>query len=86
MGQYTHREIERREFKQAAVLVLPWWCQPMHDLFVPHSRSAWHLVLRTFRSQEKARTVREITSTVLARAPKMCNFVEWRDKKIVYKR
>lgn len=38
------------------------------------------------QSQEKARTVREITSTVLARAPKMCNFVEWRDKKIVYKR
>eukprot|EP00953_Heterococcus_sp_UTEX-ZZ885_P011924 6884-Heterococcus_DN1.PRE.1 len=23
---------------------------------------------------------------VLARPPKMCNFIEWRDKKIVYKR
>ena len=34
----------------------------------------------------KARIVREITATVLARAPKMCNFVEWRNKKIIYKR
>ncbi|CAM9257396.1 unnamed protein product [Ectocarpus sp. 8 AP-2014] len=41
---------------------------------------------QTYSAKEKARTVREITSTVLARAPKMCNFVEWRDKKIVYKR
>ena len=28
-----------------------------------------------------------MTATVLARAPKMCNFIEWRsDKKIIYKR
>ncbi|CAM9726868.1 unnamed protein product [Discosporangium mesarthrocarpum] len=40
----------------------------------------------TYTAKEKARIVREVTSTVLARAPKMCNFVEWRDKKIVYKR
>ena len=40
----------------------------------------------SYAAKEKARIVREITSTVLARAPKMCNFVEWRNKKIIYKR
>ena len=41
----------------------------------------------SYAAKEKARIVREITATVLARAPKMCNFIEWRaDKKIVYKR
>mmetsp|Transcript_23234 Transcript_23234/g.71788 ORF Transcript_23234/g.71788 Transcript_23234/m.71788 type:complete len:243 (-) Transcript_23234:98-826(-) len=41
----------------------------------------------SYSSKEKNRIVREVTGTVLARAPKMCNFVEWRsDKKIVYKR
>ncbi|EGB02199.1 hypothetical protein AURANDRAFT_25892 [Aureococcus anophagefferens] len=39
----------------------------------------------SYSTKEKARIVRE--ATVLARAPKMCNFIEWRaDKKIVYKR
>jgi len=40
----------------------------------------------SYAAKEEARIVREITSTVLARAPKMCNFVEWRNKKIIYKR
>ena len=40
----------------------------------------------SYAAKEKARIVREITATVLARAPKMCNFVEWRNKKIIYKR
>jgi AP-1 complex subunit sigma 1/2 len=36
--------------------------------------------------QEKTRAVRELTATVLSRPPKMCNFIEWQDKKVVYKR
>ncbi|KAJ1449472.1 Adaptor protein complex sigma subunit [Pelagophyceae sp. CCMP2097] len=41
----------------------------------------------SYPTKEKSRIVREVTATVLARAPKMCNFIEWRaDKKIVYKR
>lgn len=36
--------------------------------------------------QEKARAVRELTATVLSRPPKMCNFIEWMDKKVIYKR
>jgi AP-1 complex subunit sigma 1/2 len=40
----------------------------------------------SYAAKEKARIVREITSTCLARSPKMCNFVEWRNKKIIYKR
>lgn len=39
-----------------------------------------------FPTKDKTRAVRELTSLVLGRAPKMCNFIEWRDKKIVYKR
>jgi hypothetical protein len=30
--------------------------------------------------------VRELTSTVLSRPPKACNFIEWKDQKVVYKR
>lgn len=37
-------------------------------------------------TQEKARIVRELTSTVLSRPPKSCNFIEWKDQKVVYKR
>jgi AP-1 complex subunit sigma 1/2 len=36
--------------------------------------------------KEKQRAMRELTASVLARAQKMCNFLEWQDKKIVYKR
>jgi hypothetical protein len=37
-------------------------------------------------SQDKTRSIRELTAMVLARAPKLCNFLEWRDKKVIYKR
>ncbi len=37
-------------------------------------------------AKEKTRAVRELTATVLSRAPKMCNFIEWQDKKVIYKR
>uniref|UniRef100_A0A7S2XUT6 AP complex subunit sigma n=1 Tax=Fibrocapsa japonica TaxID=94617 RepID=A0A7S2XUT6_9STRA len=40
----------------------------------------------SYGTKEKARIMREITSMVLNRPPKMCNFIEWKDKKIVYKR
>ena len=36
--------------------------------------------------KNKARAMREITASVLARGQKLCNFLEWQDKKIVYKR
>ncbi|GMH81973.1 hypothetical protein TL16_g09104, partial [Triparma laevis f. inornata] len=31
-------------------------------------------------------SVRDVTNLVLGRPPKMCAFIEWKDKKIVYKR
>lgn len=38
----------------------------------------------TVSPKERARIVRDVTATVLSRAPKMCNFIEWKmDKKIV---
>jgi AP-1 complex subunit sigma 1/2 len=36
--------------------------------------------------KEKARITREVAALVLARAPKMCNFLEWKERKLVYKR
>ncbi|XP_065840504.1 AP-1 complex subunit sigma-2-like [Oscarella lobularis] len=36
--------------------------------------------------KEKKRITREVVSTVLSRRSKMCNFLEWKDLKIIYKR
>uniref|UniRef100_A0A7S1CCD6 AP complex subunit sigma n=1 Tax=Bicosoecida sp. CB-2014 TaxID=1486930 RepID=A0A7S1CCD6_9STRA len=35
---------------------------------------------------EKTRTTREVSTLVLNRPPRNCNVIEWRDKKLVYKR
>jgi hypothetical protein len=37
-------------------------------------------------SKERTRLTREVSALVLNRAPKMCNFLEYKDKKLVYKR
>ena len=37
-------------------------------------------------AKQRKRITTEVVSSVLARAPRQCNFIEWRDKKIVYKR
>lgn len=34
----------------------------------------------------RKKITRELVTTILARKPKMCSFLEWRDLKIVYKR
>lgn len=34
----------------------------------------------------KKKITRELITTILARKPKMCSFLEWKDLKIVYKR
>jgi len=39
-----------------------------------------------FSTKDKARYTREVAALVLARAPKMCNIVEYKEEKIVYKR
>eukprot|EP00051_Salpingoeca_urceolata_P009710 m.117942 g.117942 ORF g.117942 m.117942 type:complete len:158 (+) comp16417_c0_seq2:1463-1936(+) len=36
--------------------------------------------------KEKNKTTRELISLILARKPKMCNVVEWKDMKVIYKR
>ncbi|XP_036410178.1 AP-1 complex subunit sigma-3b [Megalops cyprinoides] len=36
--------------------------------------------------RERKKIVREMTSMVLARKPRSCNFLHWKDLKIVYKR
>ena len=47
------------------------------------TRAQWY---EAYGSRDKVRIIREVTAMVLGRPPKMCNFIEWRDKKIVYKR
>ena len=36
--------------------------------------------------KERQKTIREIAQLVLNRLPKLCNFLEWRDYKLVFKR
>ena len=40
----------------------------------------------TFPAKEKKKIVRELLTTILARRPKMCSFLEYKDMKICYKR
>jgi len=40
----------------------------------------------TYGAKDKARITREVSALVLNRPSKMCNFVEYKDTKIVYKR
>ncbi|KAI8971085.1 AP-1 complex subunit theta-1 [Pilobolus umbonatus] len=40
----------------------------------------------TIPSKEKAKIVKDATQLVLARRVKMCNFLEYKDQKIVYRR
>eukprot|EP00004_Rigifila_ramosa_P005172 TRINITY_DN15643_c0_g1_i1.p1 TRINITY_DN15643_c0_g1~~TRINITY_DN15643_c0_g1_i1.p1 ORF type:complete len:167 (-),score=47.84 TRINITY_DN15643_c0_g1_i1:40-498(-) len=39
-----------------------------------------------YTAKEKAKFTREITTAVLARPQKLCNFLEWRGQKVIYKR
>merc|ERR1711935_875843 len=39
-----------------------------------------------YSQKEKNRIVREVTTQCLERPSKLCNFLEWKDGKIVYKR
>lgn len=39
-----------------------------------------------YSDKEKKKISREMTSTILARKPKMSNFLEWKNMQIVYKR
>mmetsp|Transcript_17737 Transcript_17737/g.36965 ORF Transcript_17737/g.36965 Transcript_17737/m.36965 type:complete len:156 (+) Transcript_17737:109-576(+) len=36
--------------------------------------------------RDQFRTVKEVSSLILSRSPKVCNFLEWRDYKLCYKR
>jgi len=39
-----------------------------------------------YTPKEKSRTIREVTAMVLNRAPKLCNFLEWKEYKVIFKR
>ncbi|KAL4650550.1 hypothetical protein ACB092_01G094900 [Castanea dentata] len=40
----------------------------------------------TYSQKERSKVIRELTGIILSRGPKLCNFVEWRGLKVVYKR
>ncbi|KAG6406159.1 hypothetical protein SASPL_133758 [Salvia splendens] len=39
-----------------------------------------------YSQKERTKVIRELSGMILTRAPKLCNFVEWRGYKVVYKR
>ncbi|KAJ7298170.1 hypothetical protein O6H91_05G116600 [Diphasiastrum complanatum] len=39
-----------------------------------------------YSQKERAKVIRELSGVILPRGPKLCNFVEWRGVKVVYKR
>ena len=39
-----------------------------------------------YSAKEKARAIREVSAVVLSRQQKQCNFLEYKDKKVIYKR
>ncbi|EOY15852.1 hypothetical protein QUC31_000750 [Theobroma cacao] len=39
-----------------------------------------------YSQKERSKVIRELSGIILSRGPKLCNFVEWRGFKIVYKR
>eukprot|EP00898_Chlorokybus_atmophyticus_P000369 jgi/Chlat1/1332/Chrsp118S01725 len=40
----------------------------------------------TYTQKERSKIVREVSAMILNRPAKLCNFMEWRDQKIIYKR
>lgn len=40
----------------------------------------------TMSSKEKSKVVKEVTTQLIARDPKLCNFVEWKNMKVIYRR
>ncbi|KAL6780990.1 AP1S1 [Auxenochlorella protothecoides x Auxenochlorella symbiontica] len=40
----------------------------------------------TTTQKERAKLLKEVSPLVLSRAAKLCNFIDWKDQKIVYKR
>uniref|UniRef100_A0A3Q3QW00 AP complex mu/sigma subunit domain-containing protein n=1 Tax=Monopterus albus TaxID=43700 RepID=A0A3Q3QW00_MONAL len=46
----------------------------------------YSLLSFTPKPREKKKTIREMTTMVLARQPRSCNFLHWKDLKIIYKR
>jgi len=45
--------------------------------------SKWYTPRST---KEKQKTHRELSNMILARQQKLCNFLEWKDVKVIYKR
>ncbi|XVF44650.1 hypothetical protein PTKIN_Ptkin02bG0140800 [Pterospermum kingtungense] len=39
-----------------------------------------------YSQKERTKVIRELSGVILTRGPKLCNFVEWRGLKVVYKR
>ncbi|KAK4767994.1 hypothetical protein SAY87_003135 [Trapa incisa] len=39
-----------------------------------------------YSQKERTKVIRELSSVILTRGPKLCNFVEWRGLKVVYRR
>lgn len=70
-------------------LTCTWTFLPQMQFMLLFSRQGklrlqkWYVPLS---DKERKKISRDLVQTILARKPKMCSFLEWRDLKIVYKR
>ena len=61
----------------------------IHCLFLINRQGKTRLTkwyTHSFTTQERQRFLKEINNIVLTRSSKLCNFLEWNDFKIVYKK
>ena len=66
--------------RQGKVRLTKWFSQVscFHQPIADDPRSPQSMQMS---SKERTRAMREISATVLSRAPKMCNFIVWQDLK-----
>ena len=77
--------LNRKPMTQLYLILVP---QQMHFLLL-FSRQGKLRLQKWFTplpDREKKKVIRDMTLMVLARPPRSCNFLQWRDLKIVYKR
>jgi len=98
-AQRCHHNIPRYA-RNNRVLLNRGFSTPIRDCFSHYRDKMMHFLLLFSRQgklrlqkwytplteREKKKVIRDMTMMVLARPPRSCNFLQWRDLKIVYKR
>lgn len=71
----------------ACVMILSMFCQMRFLLlFSRQGKLRLQKWFTPMSEREKKKIIRDMTSMVLSRQPRSCNFLHWKDLKIIYKR